>query len=78
MASPAADRADVVAALVAERFPTASEVCTEAHRRPTPLPRPSAAAMAGSDDEVAVARRRRILDDALTVPPARYRSRYAA
>lgn len=76
------DLAELAAEVVAERFGPLDQLTGEREQQPRPrwilLARPATAA-AWSDDEVTIARRRRVLDDALgpaeAAPPAGWRRR---
>ncbi|GGM22438.1 hypothetical protein ACFFX1_11130 [Dactylosporangium sucinum] len=77
MTGPAGSRDALLRAVLAERFPTDGEVRREAHRRPRPLTAPAPAVRADRDDELTLARRRQVLNDALT-PTFGHRGRPAA
>jgi hypothetical protein len=70
--------AEVRAELLAERFPTVLEVSREQRRRPLPLAQPSSAPAWARDDEVTRARRRQILNDAMTTASGHHRGAHAA
>ena len=81
MASSEHGAADLLADLLAERFGPLNALVAERGRRPTPAPDgPASASLA--DDEVTIARRRRVLEHALQpapdAPPAPRRRRRVA
>lgn len=77
MEGSAKSRATLLEAVRRERFPTEDTVRREARRSPSSLTAAPPATADDQDDEVTLARRRQILNDALT-PTFVHRGRRAA